>query len=192
MYSHIQTIPPTFCVISTPVFKIHKGINWSGEDSRIDDICATAQELLETKYNTCLSPQTWELGLDRWKDFIYLPRYPVTSVVVKYYDPDDQLRTLSTDDYYLDLKRQPARINIRNIPATSTNVSPKWLITYGTGYGSETACPLVLRTTVLRLATYFYDNPAAYGDGDVKELPEGIARIGGLFGMPMSGSWGMQ
>jgi uncharacterized phiE125 gp8 family phage protein len=55
--------------------------------------------------------QTWELVLDAFTDAILIPRGPVQSITsITYYDADEVLQTLATDQYVLDNVADPAWI----------------------------------------------------------------------------------
>lgn len=80
-------------------------------DASFDDLLtahiAAAQAQVEGVMGRCLAPQTWRLTLDAFSDAIRLPKSPVTSVTVRYYDLAGSLRTADPALYTLDLVSDP-------------------------------------------------------------------------------------
>tara|TARA_S200002703_G_scaffold154916_1_gene158435 strand:- start:10562 stop:11236 length:675 start_codon:yes stop_codon:yes gene_type:complete len=94
--------------------------------------------------------------------YLNLPRPPVSSVThVKFFDDADTENTFSTDKYYLDNQREPARVKLRRgeVWPTALRVSNAIEVTYVSGYGATSAdVPAQLRLAMLQYVAFIYEN----------------------------------
>ncbi len=94
--------------------------------------------------------------------YLNLPRPPVSSVThIKFFDDADTENTFSTDKYYLDNQREPARVKLRRgeVWPTALRVSNAIEVTYVSGYGDTSAdVPAQLRLAMLQYVAFIYEN----------------------------------
>lgn len=149
--------PPTEYPVTRTEAKTHCRIDGSDEDALVDGLIAAASEYVEQYTGRSLLGQTWKLTLDEFSDSILLPRGPVQSATVKYYDASGVEQTASTDLYTLDAASDPAWI-VRNDSETwpgtldAVNVVS---VTFIAGY--ETV-PVPIKQAILLLVAQWYDD----------------------------------
>jgi uncharacterized phiE125 gp8 family phage protein len=110
MSLRLITPPSGYPVTAT---EVKENSRWDGTDldGIINTHIATATALVQKYAGRAIKPQTWELVLDAFSDSIMLPLGPVTSITsITYYDTDEVLQTLATDQYVLDNVADPAWI----------------------------------------------------------------------------------
>jgi len=105
-------------IVTLDEVKEHLRITFNDEDSYIQGLIVTARAMCENHCNRSIVQQEILMVLDSFPDsgcgndgVIYLKRSPVQEVLsVQYYDSDNALQTLNSDQYYLDLASRQARI----------------------------------------------------------------------------------
>jgi uncharacterized phiE125 gp8 family phage protein len=129
--------------ISVADAKTHLRITGSDHDSLIEDLIWGAVQQFEKRANECLSSQTWKGFASKGYEEFELWKYPVTGISsIQYYDEDNALQTLSTDDYYSNVNEgstgwdpRPAVIFIEDIPSTYDR-DDAVIITFTAGYST--------------------------------------------------------
>lgn len=93
---------PTTYPITLEEAKLHCRIDTAADDALVTALIAAATDVCEQKIGRAIMPQTWEVTLDAFPDYIQLTRVPVTSITsLKYYDLDGVQQTLSGAAYSL-------------------------------------------------------------------------------------------
>ena len=121
--------------------KVHLRITHTDHDSLITDLIWGAVKQFEKRANVCLSAQTWRAFLPKGYKDIELWKYPITGIsLIQYYDTDNAIQTLSTDDYFSNLDHgsvgytaRPVLITVEDIPSTYVR-DDAFMITFTAGY----------------------------------------------------------
>ena len=99
--------------------------------------------------------------LNYYKNYVVLPRSPVTSVThVKTYNDSDEATTFAASNYYLDNVREPSRVVLRTGETfpTSLRVANAIEVQYVTGYTSAYNVPEPIRLGILQHIAYLYEH----------------------------------
>lgn len=99
--------------------------------------------------------------LNYYKNYIVLPRAPVTSVThIKTYDDSDTESTFAASNYYVDSAREPARVVLRTGETfpTALRVANAIEVKYVTGYTSQYSIPEPIRLGILQHIAYLYEH----------------------------------
>ena len=106
------------------------------DDALISSLIVGAVNLTESYTWRPLVQQTWELYFDKdeVEETIYLNKTPLLSVVsVKYYNADNELTTLSTNDYEVDLISETGRIKFESVPVMADGFN-KLIVEFTCGF----------------------------------------------------------
>jgi len=112
--------------ISVADAKANLRVMHSSHDDLIEDLIWGAVKQFEKRANVCLSSQRWRAFCDKGYDEIELWKYPIASIdLIQYYDSDNSIQTLSTDDYFSNVDSgsnsyvsRPVTIVVENVPST--------------------------------------------------------------------------
>lgn len=141
----------------------HLRLTHSDHNFLIEDLIRGAVHAFEQKANVCLSEQSWKAFLKKGYDEIELWKYPITSITsIRYYDDDNAIQTLSTDDYYTNIDSgslgynpRPTLIYIEDVPSTYER-DDAMIITFQAGY---TAIDYDVKQAILSWVYRKYENP---------------------------------
>ena len=138
--------------------------SFNDEDDLLTAYLATARGLVEKHAERGLVDQTWTLYLDCFPQEIELRKCPVSSatVVITYTDTDGTTQTLATDQYRVDHRSEPARIQPAygvTWPATR-NQTNAVSVAFSVGY---TSVPAEACMAIKLLVGHWYRNREAVG-----------------------------
>ena len=158
LYKAATTLP-----VSVADAKEALAVTASTRDSLIEDLIWDAVRAFEKKANVCLSSQTWKAFLDKGYEHIELWKSPITEIsAVQYYDGDNALQTLSTDDYFSNLNTgsigwnpRPIVINLEDVPSTYDR-DDAMMITFTAGY---TTIDYDVKRAILARVYRMYEHP---------------------------------
>ena len=145
--------------------KSHLRVTHSDHDALIEDLIWGGVKAFEKAANVCLSDQTWKAFLDKGYEEIELWKYPITGIsIIQYYDDDNAIQTLSTDDYYSNVDTgsvgayhpRPVLITVEDIPSTYDNRDDAFIITFTAGY---TTIDYDVKQAILAWVYRMYENP---------------------------------
>lgn len=130
----------------------------------MEDLIWGGVNAFEKAANVCLSSQNWKAFLDKGYEEIELWKYPITGISsIQYYDDDNALQTLSTDDYYTNIDEgsmgydpRPCLITVEDIPSTYDNRDDAFIITFSAGYSS---IDYDVKQAILAWVYRMYENP---------------------------------
>lgn len=174
----VRTVAPAGPVISLAEAKRHLRVDFSDDDSDIEELVAVATAAIEgpNGIGIALSPQTWRLSLDHFPCEIVVPLGPVTSISsIAYTGADGNPATVST--WRADLDAQPLRIwPARDTSWPSVTCEPGAVkVTFVCGY-DET--PADLKAALKLLVGHFYEHrEAVTTDLKAVDLPMGVDAI---------------
>jgi uncharacterized phiE125 gp8 family phage protein len=131
-----------------------------------------AREMVEERTGRSLITQSRRMSLDyfpRCSEF-EIPYGPVQSVVITYYDENEDIQTLSSSDYYL----HDDKVRIKNYWPTVYDRPGAVIVDYVAGYGSEMPdVPYPLRSAILMRLAHLYENRQSVANGSFNEVPLG-------------------
>lgn len=145
--------------VSLTDFKNSAKVDADSEDALVSVYISAARKHFELITDKICNTQTWELNFDRVRRWIKIPKNPVQSVTsVTYIDGAGVSQILSTDDYIVDIKSEPARIRIENFPEVDDTLNAL-TVNFIAGYGATVeTVPTDIRRAVLYMAAQFYEH----------------------------------
>lgn len=158
-----QITPPAALPVSLSEAKDHCNELSNDHDSKLIGFIYAAVAAVESYLRRSLITQTWEVQLDKFHKFIYLPRGPVQSIsALTYIDGAGDSQTLAASQYTLDASHEPPRIFAaygvsypapRSIPAAVR-------VRYIAGYGSKGhQIPEPIRHAIKMIVADLFNNP---------------------------------
>lgn len=184
--------PPASEPITTTEAKNHLKVDFSDDDSYIDDLIQAARETCEQWTGRALITQTLRIKLDEFprsidwntgsvNHRIRVPSPPLIAVSsIVYTDTAGASQTLSSSTYTVDSDAEPGII----VPAygevwPSTRTIPNAVvITYTAGYGSASDVPRALKQGMMLLIGQWYDVRQAVVTGTIAtEIPMGVQAL---------------
>jgi len=99
--------------------------------------------------------------LNYYKNYVVLPRSPVTSVThIKTYDDADVATTYDSSKYYLDSAREPSRVVLRTGETfpTALRVANAIEVKYVTGYTSQYNIPEPIKLGIMQHIAFLYEH----------------------------------
>ncbi len=161
----VATVAGATCAFGVDILKYAP---YSTEDTLISGYIKAAREYCESFQNRAYINRTYELWLDEFpaKSYIELPMPPLSSVTsVEYYDTANTKSTMSSSDYFVDVKSEPGRLCLaygKSWPSTTLREFSGVCITYVAGYGVAVAnVPELPRLAILLLIGDYYQNREA-------------------------------
>jgi uncharacterized phiE125 gp8 family phage protein len=163
---------PAIEPITTAEGRTHLNISGTSKDTYIDTLIVTARRQIERYLNRALITQSWKVYYDCWKHELLIPfgRLQIAdgtpgpaSPVVKYYDINGTLQTLTESTYYWVVNTtDPARI-VRKYDATYPELQygrPDAIeIAFTAGFGSAaTAIPDEIKHAIKLLIGNYYEH----------------------------------
>lgn len=149
--------------VSLSEAKAHCRIDFATDDTYLIALISAATQWVQNRTGrqlvTATLRQSWDHGtFDPY--LLELAREPVTAVEsVKYYDADEDLQTLSTDDYWTDFESTPPRIVMAYFFPFVNVWRPNALqVEFSAGYGNAAAVPQALKQAILWLVAHWYEN----------------------------------
>ena len=179
-----KTVDETFEALELQTLKDHLRMNTDDEDTLLGYYLTTAREMFQHKTGMQVCHAHFKMYLDQWSSIIYLPLYPVMTIVSVLYG------STAFTDYISNLKRTPARITPNSFPQLDQTISPKITIHFHAGYSNASDIPQSVKTAIMLLAGHYYNQREAYGEVDLKEVPLGFARICDKYRMGMLNTMG--
>jgi len=151
-------------------------------DEEVADFIAEATAAVETETSLALIDRTVTLHVDAFRKAIMLPVWPVKSVAeVRYFDGDEEERTLVDTDYGLAKSGKPRRLVFRDdVLSASVSDNPGSIeIDLVIGFGESAGdVPADIRRALKLLISHFDMNREAVSQGvRLKELPLGFDRL---------------
>lgn len=145
-------------IVSTADLKTFLRVDHSDEDTLIESLRSAAIEYVQNYCNLQLGDVSAVMYLDEFHGRWEIPVGPVQAVTsITYNTSADDTATLSTDQYYVDLKRKPARITTISPPSVYDYVSNGVQVNMTLGY-AEADVPDGLVHAVKLLVAHYYEN----------------------------------
>ncbi len=176
MHKTVIVNEPSIEPITTTEAKTHLNISGTSKDTYIDSLISAARRQVERYLNRALVTQSWKVYYDCWSRELLIPfgnlqvnAYSVgppevlASPVVKYYNIDGTLTTLTASDYYwVVTTTDPGRI-VRKYDVTYPELQygrPDAIeIAFTAGYGvTSAAIPGEIKHAIKLLITNYYEN----------------------------------
>ena len=161
--ARFQTISAanTTASLTTAEAKTHLRIDFSNDDTYIDNLVRVAEATCEKYTNRYFLDTTVIQHCDTWEETKILYSSPVSAVSsIKYYDNDGVLTTWTTDDYDVSLV-DPCRIALADTkayPSVQDRIAAIQ-VEYVVGYGSAaSSVPLQIKQAMLVMVAQMYEN----------------------------------
>lgn len=156
------------------------------EDDLLTGLIETARQDCQDFQHRAYITQTWELWLDGWPtgNSIKIPLPPLQSVTsVKYYGTDNIAVTISSANYFVDVKSEPGRVVLNNgqsWPSTTLRPANGVCVTFVAGYGDAASdVPRPWRQAMLLGIGHLYEHreDVIVGTDAVAALPKGAEAL---------------
>ena len=200
----IQVISqPSFPAVATADMVNYLRLYDNYESTLIAQLVDAATDLFQAHTGMVLCNQTQVLRLDGWviqnplnyyqnllqpeSNIIYIPRYPVSSIVsVQYLDTTGTLQTLTGWEY--DTVSTPARVILPQgtLPALYNTAGGCVQVTYNCGYSTAANIPNAALVAVMLLGSHWYNNRAAYSENEMTEIPQAFLALTKRFSLEMT------
>lgn len=166
--------PPTAEPVSLEEAKAQVRVTHDAEDAFIQSLIVAATRHVEKVLGLSLMTRTYRLTLDRFSDYIELPRGPVQSVTaVGYIDESGDTQTAATSLYSTDLASSRQWI-VRNSgsswPTTLSGVNAV-TVEYVAGYDELPGELADLKRAILLLVGWWFFNREAASEKPAQEVP---------------------
>lgn len=176
----VQVTAPAEQPISLDEVKEHLKVVVDEEDGLIQTYIGAATQYAESATRRSIITRSYDYFADAFPTcgWFELPRPVLTSVTsVKYYDESDTQQTLAASKYYVDIKREPGRIQLKATEQWPvTIVRPNAVeVRYVAGYADKDAVPSDIKTAMFLMIGHWFENREAVVVGPtglrVKEVP---------------------
>lgn len=168
--------PPSAEPLTVAEAKQHMNVTHTADDGYIATLIVAARMHLDGDKGVlrrALSPQTWELVLDRFPDDILVPLPPLRTVdIVSYTGEDGVQQTLAPDQYTVDNVNEPGWViaGKNGWPKTGDYVNAI-NVTFTAGYD---VVPAPIKAAMLFMIGHLYENREDVVIGlPVAKLPNG-------------------
>lgn len=175
------TTAPTVEPLTLQEVKEYLRVEDSTDERVVRPFIESVRRIAEEHLGRALMPQTLTLHVDAfndlydplwegmrtgaylnyYKNYVTLPRAPVTSVTsLSTFNDSDTETTMSSSKYYVDSIREPARIVLRQGETfpTALRVANAIKVVYVAGYTSAYAVPEPIRMGMLQHIAYLYEH----------------------------------
>jgi uncharacterized phiE125 gp8 family phage protein len=176
--SLVQVTPPAVEPVGVDELKLHLRLDTSEQDTMLAMLLTAARQMLEETLWRQMIVATWSLHLDAWQTCIQVPRPPLANMVptgqepdlgIAYVDSAGMVQVLDPSTYQVDTASQPGRIQLTDLPALGTGLTPV-TITYQAGYGFQASdVPAPLRQAILLFAADMYEHTEAQAETRLTE-----------------------
>jgi uncharacterized phiE125 gp8 family phage protein len=161
-------------IITTADLKGHLRVDHSDEDTLIEALRGAAIEYCENYCNISLGDVTAVMYLDRFFATWEIPVGPVVSIEsITWNISADTTETLDTGNYYVDVKRSPARVSIINAPQVYDYVHNGVQVNFTYGY-PEASIPTAIKHAIRLLVGHWYENRRQVIQANSYEVPMGV------------------
>ena len=172
MHKTVIVSDPSIEPITNTEAKAHLNISGTSKDTFVDSLITAARRQVERYLNRALITQSWKVYYDCWKHELLIPFGNLqivgaspgpASPVVKYYNIDGTLATLTESDYYwVVTTTDPGRI-VRKYDVTYPELQygrPDAIeIAFTAGYGvTSAAIPGEIKHAIKLLIANYYEN----------------------------------
>lgn len=184
---------PSVEPLSVEEGKAHLNLSGSSKDIYVNGLIATARGQIERYLNRALITQSWKVYYDCWRNELRIPFGNLqiagadpgpASPVVKYYNTDGTLTTLTESDFYWVVNTTDPASIVRKYDATYPELQygrPDAIeIAFTAGYGSAaSAVPGEIKHAMKLLITNYYEHrgDVVIGGQGVSKIPSYIADL---------------
>lgn len=171
------SVVPTELILTLQETKDHLRVTDPAEDSKIEEIIALVEKMIEKHIRRSLLTQTRILTLGEFPDgIIILPGSPVQGITkIDYVDPNGVVQTWSNTEYTLFDNVAPAFVERKfgKLYPAIRKETDAVLVTYVAGYGLRENIPREIRSAALLLVGHFFEHRESIqvGSATVMEMP---------------------
>jgi len=162
-------------VISTADLKLFLRVDHSEEDTLIEALRLAAIQYIENYCNLKLGSVSAVMYMDKFPVSWEIPTAPVTAVTsITYNTSAVDVVTLDTGNYFVDLKRKPARISVINVPSVYDYVYGGVQIYLTIGYEEANVPEAILHAIRLLVGHYYEQRQESISGTIITNIPSGI------------------
>ena len=162
-------------IISTADLKTFLRVDHSEEDTLIEALRLAAVQYVENYCNVKCGSVSAVMYLDKFPVQWEVPVGPVTAVgSITYNIGSATTTTLSTDNYFVDLKRKPARISVINVPDVYDHVYNGVQINLTIGYAEASLPEAMIQAIRLLVGHYYEQRQETIAGTIITNIPSGI------------------
>lgn len=170
-YGTTLVTAPTLEPVTLDEAKKQVEVSGGDHDPHLTRLVKTARQTVEQMLNRQLITATWDLKLDRFPcgfyEPIYVPKPPLVSATITYYDAAGTLTTLPTSVYKVVTSREPGEIHLKFGQAWPVAYQEAESVTvrFVAGYGATTlSVPEGIRQAILLLVDDYFENRTGEGE----------------------------
>lgn len=176
--------PPSGLAVSLDDARLHCRIDGTDEDPLVEGLVRAAADLVEREIpgTRQLLTAVWDVPLCGWPcGELRLPRPPLQSLTVSYYDAADALQALSSSVYRVTTAtNQPGTLALA--AGQSWPVLSPWrewpvCVRMTCGYGAAAAVPPALRQAILLLVGQWYARREAQSERTLGDVGFGVRAL---------------
>jgi uncharacterized phiE125 gp8 family phage protein len=150
-------------------------ITSADENTLLGNLITTVRKQFETLTGRAVITQTWKAFYDGWPGQYFILPYPNLASVthIKYTDSDADVTTWDADEYIVDIKKEPGRVQLgygESFPSATLYPSNPIEIQFVCGYGLQASVPQDLKTMLLIGVERIYDRPHKDYDKLLKDI----------------------
>jgi uncharacterized phiE125 gp8 family phage protein len=176
-YRFERTVDAASEPVTLSEVKDHLKIDGTDEDTYLTSLITASRQMLESELERSFITQTWKMYLPYFPlGEINIPKGKVLTVEsVEYYDSNNSLQTVSTDEYKTSLGADIGKIKaVESWPLTNTDHPDAVVITFTAGYGaSADDVPNGLKQALLILIADSHNFRQSYTKVKNSVLPNG-------------------
>lgn len=155
----IQKVAPLSEPLSLKDAKTFMHILENDEDTLIESMITSAREYAENYTNRQFEVATYELINEVIYSGFRIPKNPVQSITkIEYMDIDGNYQIMSTNDYYMYIENEIAKLHINNLP-TYKQDKRAFKITFVSGYD---VVPSSIVSYIKMAVSTMYENRESY------------------------------
>lgn len=160
---------PTVEPVSLEEMRLWLRIDGNDQDTMLSELIRAARTHLEQVTWRAFCTQTWDVYWDSFDSELILPKPPIQSVTITYYDTGGTLRTLADTVYELGSRNEIGLVREKyqqTWPAVRGH-RDQVIVRMICGYGVASDVPYPLRTAIKFLAAHWYVNPEPVNVGNI-------------------------
>jgi len=180
-FSPVLITPPSGAVVSIDEAKAWLWVDHDYDDVLISSMISAAVGNLEGRngiLGRCFLTQTWRQDFAGWgaESYLRLPFSGVSAVVIKYYDGDDALQTVSSSLYQLVEDECGSYVSfLSGFSEPSVYAKPAPVqVTMTCGYGEASAVPDPIKAAIQMMVAGWYAARESVSEKQMHVVPNGV------------------
>lgn len=184
MFLPTRTVAPATTPVTFAEMKAHLRVDSTDDDDLIQSLLDAAVQYLDGYagiLGRCLITQTWTQSFGMWTNrCLRLPFPGVTSAVVKYYDTNNVLQTITAANYQVLEDSEGAYIELVPFyvpPYPYLFREDPVNVTFVAGFADAASVPVPIKQAIKLLGGDWYDSRATMQEGRLAQLPFSVEAL---------------